>query len=141
MSLLTQTQLKVDLEGWEERLSFDLGFDETNDCTWAQRMIWIVAEVVSRCFGNNVVDWDYLKAKIDKWDSRRPKSFDPILYRPRDFEAGRYYPEIRLGHPWHGTSQRTRSNCSRGLLKLTFKPHSSHRYAILLYRSTLSGDL
>ncbi|KAK5225501.1 hypothetical protein LTR99_000902 [Exophiala xenobiotica] len=103
MSLLTQTQLKVDLEGWEERLSFDLGFDETNDCTWAQRMIWIVAEVVSCCFGNNVVDWEDLKAKIDKWDSRRPKSFDPILYRPRDFEAGRYYPEIRLGHPWHVT--------------------------------------
>ncbi|KIX96706.1 uncharacterized protein Z520_07425 [Fonsecaea multimorphosa CBS 102226] len=103
MSLLTQTQLKVDLKGWEEQLSFDLGFDETNDCTWAQRMIWIVAEVVSCCFGNNDADWEGLKAKIDMWDLRRPKSFDPILYRPRDVEAKRWYPEIRLGHPWHVT--------------------------------------
>ncbi|KAK5031828.1 hypothetical protein LTS07_004449 [Exophiala sideris] len=103
MSLLTQTQLKIDLKGWEERLSFNLGFDETNDCTWAQRMIWIVAEVVSCCFGNDIVDWDDLREKVDTWNARRPKSFDPILYRPRDIEAKRYYPEIRLGHPWHVT--------------------------------------
>ena len=109
MSLLTQTQLKVDLEGWEQRLSFNLGFEETNDCTWAQRMIWIVAEIVSGCFGKNVLDWDDLKAKVDKWELRRPKSFDPILYRPRDLGAKRYYPEIRLGHPWHGTFHQTRS--------------------------------
>ncbi len=106
MSLLTQTQLKVDLKGWEEQLSFDLGFDETNDCTWAQRMIWIVAEVVSCCFGNSNADWEGLKAKIDMWDLRRPKSFDPILYRPRDVEEKRWFPEIRLGHPWHGMFQR-----------------------------------
>lgn len=109
MSLLTQSQLKIDLKGWEERLSFNLGFDETNDCTWAQRMIWIVAEVVSCCFGNNTVNWDDLKAKVDMWDGRRPKSFDPILYRQRDVEAKRYYPEIRLGHPWHGTSTKAGS--------------------------------
>lgn len=102
MSLLTQTQLKVDLKGWEEQLSFDLGFDDTNDCTWAQRMIWIVAEVVSCSFGDSSPDWEHLAAKVDLWDTRRPKSFDPILYRPRDAEAKRWFPEIRLGHPWHG---------------------------------------
>jgi hypothetical protein len=102
MSLLTQTKLKVDLKGWEEQLSFDLGFDDTSDCTWAQRMIWIVAEVVSCSFGDGKGDWDHLAAKVDLWDTRRPKSFDPILYRPRDAEAKRWFPEIRLGHPWHG---------------------------------------
>ena len=108
MSLLSQRPLKVDLNGWKERLSFDLGFDATNDCTWAQRMVWIVAEVVSSCFGGedgvrSRKGWDDLREKTDKWNLTRPKSFDPILYRPRDPEAKRWFPEYRLGHPWHVT--------------------------------------
>lgn len=31
MTLLSQRPLKVDLAGWQERLSFDLGFDATNE--------------------------------------------------------------------------------------------------------------
>lgn len=103
MSILSHRPLKVDLAGWKERLSFDLGFDETNDCTWANRMIWIVAEIVAFCFGHNSSDWDDSRIKTETWDLRRPKSFDPILYKPRDPESKVYFPEIRLGHPWHGT--------------------------------------
>lgn len=103
MSLLSQRPLKVNLAGWEERLSFDLGFDVTTDCTWANRMIWIVAEIVAFCFGDrNSSDWEDSRAKVERWHASRPKSFDPILYIERDPQAKRYFPEIRLGHPWHG---------------------------------------
>lgn len=103
MSLLSQRPLKVDLAGWEGRLSFDLGFDATTDCTWANRMVWIVAEIVSFCFGDgNTSHWQGSRTKVERWDLCRPKSFDPILYIDRNPEAGTYFPEIRLGHPWHG---------------------------------------
>ncbi|KAJ6097018.1 hypothetical protein N7486_007764 [Penicillium sp. IBT 16267x] len=105
MSLLKQRPLKVDLAGWEERLSFDLGFNVATDCTWANRMIWIVAEIVSFCFGDRLsyTNWEAARAKTERWNLTRPKSFDPILYIDRDEEAKRYFPEIRLGHPWHVT--------------------------------------
>ncbi|KAF7125853.1 hypothetical protein CNMCM5793_002146 [Aspergillus hiratsukae] len=104
MSLLSQRPLKVDLAGWEDRLSFDLGFNATTDCTWANRMTWIVAEIVSFCFGDRLsyVNWETARAKTERWNLSRPKSFDPILYIDRDEDAGKYFPEIRLGHPWHG---------------------------------------
>lgn len=104
MSLLSQRPLKVDLAGWEDRLSFDLGFEATTDCTWANRMTWIVAEIVSFCFGDRLsyVNWEAARAKTERWNLSRPKSFDPILYIDRDEDAKRYFPEIRLGHPWHG---------------------------------------
>lgn len=119
MSLLKQRPLKVDLSGWEERLSFDLGFNAATDCTWANRMIWIVAEIVSFCFGDRLsyTNWEAARAKTERWNLTRPKSFDPILYIDRDEHAKRYFPEIRLGHPWHGKF---------GLLSLHF-----HRYWLL----------
>jgi hypothetical protein len=105
MSLVSQRPLKVDLACWEERLSFDLGFDPTTDCTWADRMIWIVAEIVGFCFGDRTsAHRESSRIKAERWDLSRPKSFDPILYIDRDPEAKRYFPEIRLGHPWHGKS-------------------------------------
>lgn len=103
MSILTHQPLKVDLAGWEERLSFDLSFDETSDCTWANRMIWIVAEIVAFCFGDKCnSNWENPRKKTERWDLSRPKSFDPILYNPRNPEAMVYFPVIHLGHPWHG---------------------------------------
>lgn len=104
MSLLKQRPLKVDLSGWAERLSFDLGFNAATDCTWANRMIWIVAEIVSFCFGDRLsyTNWEAARTKTERWNLMRPKSFDPILYIDRDADAKRYFPEIRLGHPWHG---------------------------------------
>lgn len=105
MSLLSQRPLKVDLAGWEERLSFDLGFDPTTDCTWANRMIWIVAEIVGFCFGDRTrAHWESSRIKVERWDLSKPKSVEPILYTDRDSEAKRYFPEIRLGHLWHGRS-------------------------------------
>ncbi|KAJ5609967.1 hypothetical protein N7510_006686, partial [Penicillium lagena] len=82
MSLLSQRPLKVDLTGWEERLSFDLGFDATTDCTWANRMTWIVAEIVTFCFGDQLSysNWEAARAKTERWNLTRPKSFDPVLY-------------------------------------------------------------
>ncbi|PSS28468.1 hypothetical protein M430DRAFT_132978 [Amorphotheca resinae ATCC 22711] len=104
MSLLSQRPLKVDLKGWEDRLSFNLGFEPTSDCTWANRMIWIVAEIVAFCFGDkNGSNWEAPRMKTERWNLCRPKSFDPILYHPRDEKCGRLFPEIRLGHPWHVT--------------------------------------
>ncbi|RAO67520.1 uncharacterized protein BHQ10_003532 [Talaromyces amestolkiae] len=105
MSVLIQRPLKVDLAGWEDRLSFDLGFNATTDCTWANRMTWIVAEIVSFCFGDRLsyVNWEAARAKTERWNLTRPPSFDPILYIERDEDAGKYFPEIRLGHPWHVT--------------------------------------
>lgn len=126
MSLLSQRPLKVDLAGWEERLSFDLGFNATTDCTWANRMIWIVAEIVSFCFGDQLSysNWEAARIKTERWNLARPKSFDPVLYIDRDELAKRYFPEIRLGHPWHGRF---------GFLSLHFPRmlpvvYSSHHY-------------
>lgn len=103
MSILSHRPLKVNLAGWKERLSFNLTFDTTNDCTWANRMIWIVAEIVAFCFGDkNNSNWDDSHMKTEKWDLCRPKSFDPILYSPPNPEKKKFFPEIRLGHPWHG---------------------------------------
>ncbi|PMD15758.1 hypothetical protein NA56DRAFT_649841 [Hyaloscypha hepaticicola] len=104
MSLLSQRPLKVDLKGWEDRLSFNLGFDPTSDCTWANRMIWIVAEIVAFCFGDKTgKNWEAPRMKTERWNLCRPKSFDPILYHPREKNSRRLFPEIRLGHPWHVT--------------------------------------
>jgi hypothetical protein len=107
LSILLQRSLKVNLAGWAERLSFDLSFGTANDCTWANRMIWIVAEIVVHCFGDkNASNWNESRVKTESWNLCRPKSFDPILHIKRDAAAKRYLPEIRLAHPWHGTFHR-----------------------------------
>jgi hypothetical protein len=103
LSILSQQPLKVNLHGWAQQLSFDLSFGPADDCTWANRMIWIVAEIVVFCFGDkNASSWNKSLMKTLRWNLCRPKTFDPILYIDRDVKAKRYFPEIKLAHSWHG---------------------------------------
>ena len=89
---------------------------DASDTTWAKWMIWIVAETAALCFGGETNDmegasalgrvllrerWVQMKEKCARWWWSKPNGFLPLYYHKRDIAAGRWFPEIWLGSPWH----------------------------------------
>ncbi|KAK7888416.1 hypothetical protein LTR67_008762 [Exophiala xenobiotica] len=104
MALFSSRPLRVNFSGREAKHFFDLSFTPAPDDTWANRMIWIVAEIVEHCFGAGDHGlYDDLVEKVDRWDNNKPSSFRPIEHSPRSVEANRVFPVIKFAHPWHVT--------------------------------------
>lgn len=111
MALANQKQPKVELSLC--RITWD---SDASDTTWAKWMIWIVAETAALCFGGETNDvegasalgrvvlrerWVQMKEKCARWWWSKPNGFLPLYYQKRDVAAGRWFPEIWLGSPWH----------------------------------------
>jgi hypothetical protein len=100
-ALVTQRPMKANLSA----IAVDMDFDrnETDSCVWANRIVWLVADIVTLCFGGSasVKHWDALKTKVELWMSKKPDSFNPVYYRESDPEEGRPFPEIYMSQQWH----------------------------------------
>lgn len=97
VALSQQRLLKLDLE------AFSAGLDLQGpacDHTWANRIVWITAEVLTFLFGSQRSQ-DKLSELIEKtesWMYGKPASFRPLYVS----EEGGVFPEIYYTRPWHG---------------------------------------
>ncbi|OCK75378.1 hypothetical protein K432DRAFT_429464 [Lepidopterella palustris CBS 459.81] len=80
-----------------EHCNIDRSFEPTDDCTWANRIVVLCADVIRYCFGDgdhNVSTYSQLLEYSRDWMTYKPASFSPIFYRdPKD---GELFPEIWL---------------------------------------------
>ena len=80
---LTNCDLESENEYWDDNM-------------WFHRTLYIAAEVTKWAFGEETshARWYELCTMLDAWETTRPSSFDPIYFRERDAENGRYFPEV-----------------------------------------------
>jgi hypothetical protein len=97
VALSQQRPLKLDLDAF----AADMGDSNVprDDCDWANRMVWVTAEVVAFAFGwdKSRVRYEELRTKTLFWWQRKPKSFRPLHYA-----AGQAFPTIYFSQPCHG---------------------------------------
>ncbi|KAI1500315.1 hypothetical protein F5X99DRAFT_241121 [Biscogniauxia marginata] len=96
IAVITQQPVKVSLDHYV----VDRTFEPTDDYTWSNRAIILLADVLNFCFGESVLTisrWDALNEACEKWSLTRPMSFNPFFYKERTGTEA--FPEI-----WHGSS-------------------------------------
>ncbi|KAI1494194.1 hypothetical protein F5X96DRAFT_618617 [Biscogniauxia mediterranea] len=96
IAVITQQPVKVSLNHY----IVDRSFEPTDDYTWSNRAIIILADVLNFCFGEEVLTvgrWSALNKACEKWSVTRPMSFNPFFYKERTGTEA--FPEI-----WHGSS-------------------------------------
>ena len=76
--------------------NFESENEPGDDDMWFHQTLYIAALVTKWAFGEEASHnrWYELCKMVDEWESSRPNSFDPIYFRTRDPENGRYFPEI-----------------------------------------------
>jgi hypothetical protein len=81
-----------------DRIGIDLSLTPTDDDTWNMRIILIVAEIESYCFGETDLSasrWHELERLLSAWREARPATFEPIFYRAGRREThGEIFPTI-----------------------------------------------
>ncbi|OCL02702.1 hypothetical protein AOQ84DRAFT_348764 [Glonium stellatum] len=80
-----------------EHCNTNRSFDPTDDCTWANRIIVLCADVLRYCFGDgehSVSSYNQLLKYSTDWMTYKPSSFTPIFYR--EPKEGNIFPEIWL---------------------------------------------
>lgn len=105
MAILNQRPMKVDLSSISLPKTPPLASCSL-DCTWARRMVAIMAHIVAFCFGDSdksLSKWNELRAQAHDWNAQKPNSYEPYYWRDRDVDAGRYWPDYWLTADWHGT--------------------------------------
>ncbi|RHZ68021.1 hypothetical protein CDV55_107618 [Aspergillus turcosus] len=95
VALNHQRPLKFNLEAYAGQMDLSVLWD---DWAWANRMVWITAEVVAYVFArdNCQARLEELRTKIDTWWEQKPDSFGPLHVAP-----GAVFPEIYFVRPWH----------------------------------------
>jgi hypothetical protein len=107
-ALVSQRPMKADLSACQVDLDFDSV--EADDCMWANWIVWLVADIISFYFRQpceehfDISRWEVLKAKVEEWMAKKPRSFDPIYYRYPNPDEGRHFPHIYVSQPWHSIS-------------------------------------
>lgn len=76
--------------------NFEFDNESESDDVWFHKTLYIAAQVSKWAFGEEAshARWDELSKMVDDWERRRPTSFDPIYFRTRDPQNGRYFPEV-----------------------------------------------
>lgn len=76
--------------------NFESESQSGDDDSWFHRTLYIAAQVTKWAFGGEASysRWNELCDMLDEWESRRPTSFSPLLFRERDPNSGRYFPEL-----------------------------------------------
>ncbi|KAK8203410.1 hypothetical protein M8818_005301 [Zalaria obscura] len=96
VALSQQCGLKLNLETYAHQMSYNMPSD---DWGWANKMVWITAEVVAYSFGCEKTRprYEELVVKTKMWLEQRPKSFQPLYVgHSRPFSA------VYYSQPWHG---------------------------------------
>jgi hypothetical protein len=96
-ALSQQRPLKLDLDAFAADME-DLNIP-CDDCDWANRMVWITAEVVAFSFAWDKprLRYEELRLKTVSWWQRKPESFRPLY-----FGAGQAFPTVYFSQPCHG---------------------------------------
>lgn len=76
--------------------NFEPDKESGDDDVWFHHTLYISAQVTKWAFGEEAshARWYELCKMVDVWESRHPTSFDPIHFRTRDPQNGRYFPEV-----------------------------------------------
>ena len=97
-----QRTVRADLENCSfESLDHSLDVD-----IWLHRSLWICAQTLQWAYGdeNSSARWRELCRLIEEWLDKRPSSFDPLFFRPRDPSQKIWFPEITFASDEHGES-------------------------------------
>ena len=97
-----QRTVQVDLENCTfELLDTSLDMD-----VWYHRALWICASTLQWTYGDDptLTKWRELCQLIEEWSNKRPSSFDPLFFKPRDPSNNLWFPEATFGTDEHGES-------------------------------------
>lgn len=97
-----QRTVQADLENCTFE-SLDTSLD--NDL-WLHRALWICAQTLQWAYGDDPTPakWRELCQLIDEWSDKRPSSFDPLFFKPRDPSHNLWFPEATFATDEHGAS-------------------------------------
>lgn len=103
VSLVLQQPLRTRLDNYRNSQYFS----RSDDVSWANRMVFLLARILSCAFQSdsviNLASWQQMKEEVESWRLEKPITFDPILSRPRSRKDNRALPEIWMLAPFHGT--------------------------------------
>jgi hypothetical protein len=96
VALNHQRPLKLNLDAFAPQMDANVLWD---DWAWANRMVWITAEIVAFAFARDKSQsrLEELKTKTEDWWRHKPASF-----RPLHVARGAVFPEVHFVRPWHG---------------------------------------
>jgi hypothetical protein len=124
ISLVSEEPLRTDLDKFSNSRVFDLD----NDYSWANKMVLLLAKLLSCAFPHDeqlhsasmVEKIRDISQKIDEWWITKPQSFEPLRFVPRKGGRveGNRFPEIWMLSHVHGMSMFL-YELSRILLKST----------------------
>ncbi|KAF7595092.1 hypothetical protein BBP40_007296 [Aspergillus hancockii] len=104
ISLTSQQPLQTDFHSFS---SSDV-FLREDDFAWASRMVFLLAKLLKYAFNyNHTADpamLEGIREEIENWNIRKPRTFEPIHYIPRNSELHRIFPEVWMLLPVHGWS-------------------------------------
>jgi hypothetical protein len=102
ISLTSQQPLRTDLQSFSNSNVF---FRE-DDFAWASRIVFLLAKALKNVFNpNRTADPALLEGigeEIENWNNRKPRTFEPIQYKPRTRELNRRFPGVWMLLPVHG---------------------------------------
>ncbi|OCL13497.1 hypothetical protein AOQ84DRAFT_283017 [Glonium stellatum] len=101
VSLVSQQPLKTQLDGYCKSQTFQ----RDDDVSWANRMVFLLAKVLSYAFQHNIIvdamSWEKMDEEVEKWQLEKPATFSPILFKPRSREDRRALPEVWMLSSFH----------------------------------------
>lgn len=97
-----QRTVRADLENCTfEFLDTSLDMD-----VWYHRALWICASTLQWAYGDDPtpMKWRELCQLVEEWSDKRPSSFDPLFFKPRDPSNNLWFPEATFATDEHGES-------------------------------------
>ncbi len=73
---------------------------------WLHRAVWICVQTLQWVYGDEPAPakWRELCQLIEEWLEKRPNSFDPLFFKPRDLSQNLWFPEATFATDEHGES-------------------------------------
>jgi hypothetical protein len=101
-SLVEQRNIRANLN----ICPYDTSTDASSDAGWCNRVVWISVQVLRWAFGGNgsVERWTELSDMIEEWETRRPKSFEPMLDLRGPFDSLEWDREVWFTNDEHSRS-------------------------------------
>lgn len=74
-----------------------------DDASWGNQILWITARIMQWTTSpiRTSHERQYLSDLVDEWESKRPATFEAILYNQASHDTG-YFPELWFSDPRHG---------------------------------------
>ncbi|KNG85371.1 hypothetical protein ANOM_005957, partial [Aspergillus nomiae NRRL 13137] len=127
ISLISQRPLQTDLH----RFSNSNVFRREDDFAWASRMVFLLAKVLKHAFNHDrTVSHSILEEigkEIEKWNTGKPPTFQPIQYVPRSNEVHRRFPGVWMLLPVHVVGVQY-YHIAQIILAFSYRPNPSLAY-------------